>query len=582
MKNLPKNLRTFLWVALGMILFVNYQTWVSDYAPRDAAAAAAQAQAAEADKVNNPLTATVPQATGGAAPTPAAPAATGDVPVVSVPGATTATPVAAAAPTGRAVVTVHTDVLDVDVNLQGGELSRADLLLYPVKKGFPEPVRLMRQQGPGNQFLLQTGLAGAGSNAVLDEYPTHLTAYHSDYTGFRLEDGIDELRVPLKWTSPAGVEVVKTLVFRRGSYRVDVIYEVQNHSTAPWSAAPYAQLLHDMPIAKRSYFDVDSYSFTGPAYYDGTKYKKLKITNKEDAAFNSEVKDGWIASLQHHFVAAIIPTREQTHRFNLRVRDTEYLVTDLGPTMTLQPGEGATVEQTLFVGPKLQRQLEAIHPELGRAADFGVLTFLSRPLFWLLDKAHKVFGNWGLAIISITFLLKLLFYPLAETSGRSMAKMKLIAPRMKALQETYKDDRQKLGAATMELYKKEKVNPAAGCLPQLVQLPVFLAFYWVLLESVEMRQAPFFWWIQDLSSRDPLFILPLIMAGAMFLQFRLQPTPADPVQAKVFMILPIVMSVTFAFFPAGLVLYWVTNTLLTIAQQWNINRRIEAGTAARD
>ncbi len=186
---------------------------------------------------------------------------------------------------------------------------------------------------------------------------------------------------------------------------------------------------------------MDSYSFTGPAYYDGTKYKKLKIASKEDAAFNSEVKDGWIASLQHHFVAAIIPTRDQTHRFNLRVRDSEYLITDLGPTMTLQPGEGATVEQTLFVGPKLQRQLEAIHPELGRAADFGVLTFLSRPLFWLLDKAHKVFNNWGLAIISITFLLKLLFYPLAETSGRSMAKMKLIAPRMKVLQETYKDDR---------------------------------------------------------------------------------------------------------------------------------------------
>ncbi len=246
MKNLPKNLRTFLWVALGMILFVNYQAWVSDYAPRDAATAAAQAQAAEADKVNNPLTATVPQANGGTVPTPAARTAASDVPPVSVPGATTATPVTDT-PTGRGVVTVHTDVLDVDVNLQGGELSRADLVLYPVKKGFPEPVRLMRQQGAGNQFLLQTGLAGAGSNAALDEYPTHLSTYHSDYTGFRLESGIDELRVPLKWVSPAGVEVTKTLVFRRGSYRVDVIYEVKNQSTAPWSAAPYAQLLHDMP-----------------------------------------------------------------------------------------------------------------------------------------------------------------------------------------------------------------------------------------------------------------------------------------------------------------------------------------------
>jgi YidC/Oxa1 family membrane protein insertase len=581
-----KNLRTFLWVGLALILLLNYQTWVSDYAPRDAAIAAAAAQAAEADKTNNPLTATVPQATGAvpgapAAATPvpgAAPA--GDVPVAPPAGvpavsAATATPAAG-------VITVRTDVLEVDVNLRGGELSRADLLLYPVKKGGVEAVRLMRSQGTGNQYLLQTGLAGAGSNAALDEYPTHLTAFSSDFSAFRLEDGLDELRVPLKWTSPSGVQIVKTLIFRRSSYRVDVQYEVQNNSGAPWSAAPYAQLLHDMPAAKRSYFDVDSYSFTGPAYWDGTKYKKLKITSKEDAAYNAEVTNGWIASLQHHFVAAIVPTQAQTHRFNLRVRDAEYLITDLGPTLTVQPGEAAKVEQTLFVGPKLQNQLTPIHPELGRAADFGWFTFLARPLFWLLDKAHKVFNNWGLAIIAITFLLKLLFYPLSEASGRSMAKMKLIAPRMKQLQETYKDDRQKLGAAMMELYKKEKVNPAAGCLPQLVQLPVFLSFYWVLLESVEMRQAPFFWWIQDLSSRDPLFILPLIMAGAMFLQFKLQPTPADPVQAKVFMILPIVMSVTFAFFPAGLVLYWVTNTLLTIAQQWNINRRIEAQGTARD
>jgi YidC/Oxa1 family membrane protein insertase len=578
-----KNLRTFLWVGLALILFVNYQTWVTDYAPRDAAIAAAQARAAEADKANNPLTATVPQATGtaqvaappGAVPTPAAP---GDVPRVAPPAASATE---AAAPAGG-VINVRTDVLDVDVNLRGGELSRADLLLYPVKKGEAEAVRLMRSQGTGNQYLLQTGLAGAGANAVVAEYPTHLTAYTSDFTGFRLENGLDELRVPLKWTSPAGVQVLKTLIFKRSSYRVDVKYEVLNNSAAPWSAAPYAQLLHDMPAAKRSYFDVDSYSFTGPAYWDGTKYKKLKITSKEDAGYNAEVTNGWIASLQHHFVAAIIPTQQEAHRFNLRVRDSEYLVTDLGPTLTVQPGASATVEQTLFVGPKLQSQLTPIHPELGRAADFGWFTFLARPLFWLLDKAHKVFNNWGMAIIAITFLLKLVFYPLSEASGRSMAKMKLIAPRMKQLQETYKDDRTKLGAATMELYKKEKVNPAAGCLPQLVQLPVFLSFYWVLLESVEMRQAPFFWWIQDLSSRDPLFILPLIMAGAMFLQFKLQPTPADPVQAKVFMILPIVMSVTFAFFPAGLVLYWVTNTLLTIAQQWNINRRIEATGAARD
>jgi YidC/Oxa1 family membrane protein insertase len=229
----------------------------------------------------------------------------------------------------------------------------------------------------------------------------------------------------------------------------------------------------------------------------------------------------------------------------------------------------------------LKAQLDPIHPELIRVADYGVLTFLSKPLFWVLEKVHNGTGNWGLAIIFTTFLLKLLFYPLSEASGKSMAKMKALQPRIKNLQETYKDDREKLGRAMMELYKREKVNPAAGCLPILIQLPVFFAFYYVLLGSVEMRQAPFFGWIQDLSSPDPFYILPLIMAVAMFIQYKLQPTVADPVQAKVMMILPLVMSVTFAFFPSGLVLYWVTNTLLTIAQQWNINRRIAAKTATK-
>jgi YidC/Oxa1 family membrane protein insertase len=253
----------------------------------------------------------------------------------------------------------------------------------------------------------------------------------------------------------------------------------------------------------------------------------------------------------------------------------------MGPVRTVEPMSTATFKETLFIGPKLQKQLDEIHPELSRVADYGKLTVLAKPLFWVLEKIHSIFGNWGVAIILTTFLLKLLFYPLSEASGKSMARMKTLGPRMKTLQETYKDDREKLGRAMMDLYKREKVNPAAGCLPILIQFPVFIAFYWVLLESVEMRQAPFFGWIQDLSAQDPFFILPAIMAGAMFLQYKLQPTPADPVQAKVFMILPIVMSVTFAFFPAGLVLYWVTNTVLSIAQQWNINRRIEAKGASR-
>jgi YidC/Oxa1 family membrane protein insertase len=575
-----KNLRAFLWIGLGLILFVNYQTWQVEFAPRDVAAAAEQAQveqqASAAAMEDVPVVGaptSQPGAAGGGG---------GDVPAVAATRGDTAAAQSDSEP--AAVINVRTDVLDVDVSLQGGQLVRADLLEYRVKKGGDEVVRLLRQGGADNQYLLQTGLNGADQTL---SYPTHLATFTSAFTGFRLEQGLDELRVPLKWSSPEGIEVVKTLIFRRGSYRVDVQYDVKNGSMAAWSVGPYAQILHDMPPLKRSYFNVDSYSFTGPAYWDGHKYQKVKPTADKAADFNAEYPngwtDGWIASLQHHFVAAIVPpTPEEQHRRTLTVNGDMYRATDIGPPVTVAPGASTTIDQILFVGPKLQHQLKTIHPELGRAADFGALDFLARYLFILLEYAHKIFNNWGFAIMAVTLLLKLAFYPLSEIAGRTSAKMKLLAPRLKQLQEQYKDDRTKLGQATMELYKKEGANPATGCLPMLIQLPVFMAFYWVLLESVEMRQAPFVGWIHDLSSRDPLFILPVIMAGAMFLQYKIQPPSADPMQAKIFMIMPFVMSITFAFFPAGLVLYWVTNTILTILQQWSINRRIEAAAAGRN
>jgi YidC/Oxa1 family membrane protein insertase len=597
-----KTPRAFLWIGLVLILFVNVQVWIKEFAPRDAAVAEAARQAREQDKIDNPLADTLPgveaapaaTTTPAVAPDPAAtPTAAAAVPSADAPpvapaatDAATGASAVAAVPAADAprILNVRTDVLDVDISLRGAELRRADLLQYPVEKGKAAVVRLLRANGAGDQYLLQTGLTGAGAGTLPADFPTHQAMFETPFTAFRLEDGLDELKVPFTWRSPGGVEVIKTLIFRRGSYRIDVQYEVNNASAANWPVASYARIQRDMPFKKTNYFttNVENFSFTGPAYYDGEKYKKLKLNKEESSRFRQDFTGGWIAALQHHFVTAVIPPREELHRYSLAVRDAEFLATDIGPSLTVAPGQKTTINQTLFIGPKLQKQLEPIHPELGRAADFGPLTFLSRPLFWLLDKAHVIFNNWGLAIIAITFLLKLMFYPLSEASGRSMAKMKLVAPKMKQLQETYKDDRQKLGQAMMELYKKEKVNPAAGCLPMLVQLPVFLAFYWVLLESAEMRQAPFFGWIQDISSRDPYFILPAIMAGAMFMQYKLQPTPADPIQAKVFMILPLVMSVMFAFFPAGLVLYWVTNTLLTIAQQWNINRRIAAAQPVRD
>jgi YidC/Oxa1 family membrane protein insertase len=302
----------------------------------------------------------------------------------------------------------------------------------------------------------------------------------------------------------------------------------------------------------------------------------------EDSHLSRDVRNGWIAAVQHHFVSAIVPPKDTPYRVTRNSSGDQYLLATTGSTLAVPPGGTVKFGEMLYIGPKLQSQLQKISPRLDRVADYGVLTILAEPLFAALDKVHSLTGNWGVAIILVTFLLKLIFYPLSEASGRSMAKMKMLSPRIKNLQETYKDDRDKLGRAMMELYKREKINPVAGCLPIVIQIPVFLAFYWVLLESVEMRQAPFAFWIHDLSARDPLFILPAIMAGAMFVQYKLNPTATDPVQAKVFMIMPLVMSVTFAFFPAGLVLYWVTNTVLSIAQQWNINRRIATAAAKKN
>jgi YidC/Oxa1 family membrane protein insertase len=581
------NLRVYLWAALALLLFYDYQAWMHDYGPPPGSIAAAASgtntgptAAAPSDLGNRipqgPTAApTTAPATPGAAPgAPSAAPAAGQAAVAATqsPANTPAAQATATAP----VVRVRTDVLDVDISTRGGTLARVDLLAYPQVKGEPTPVRLENRDDPQTLYELQSGLTGSSGG----EYPNHLALFSSAQSDYAL-DGRAELRVPLTW-SEGGVTVTKTYVFRRGQYRIDVEYEVHNGGSTPWQARPYAQILRNDPPTKRSYFNVTSYAFHGPAIWDGSKYRKLDPTSADDTHLALEVKDGWIAALQHHFVSAIVPPTGVPWQFSLGVSGNEYLLSATGPEQTVEPGGTAQFRTaTLFTGPKLQDQLKTTSPELGRVADYGRLWFLAQPLFLALSWVHGLTGNWGVAIIVVTFLLKLLFYPLSEASGRSMAKMKTLQPRIKNLQETYKDDREKLGRAMMELYKREKINPVAGCLPIIIQIPVFIAFYWVLLESVEMRQAPFAFWIHDLSARDPAFILPAIMAVAMFVQYRLNPTSPDPVQARVFMIMPIVMSATFAFFPAGLVLYWVTNTILSIAQQWNINRRIAAQAAAK-
>jgi YidC/Oxa1 family membrane protein insertase len=569
------NLRIALWVLFGMALFVNYQFWMRDYPPIVPAPMADANAPPPASLDSSVPTASQPAAPGSTAPTAAAPGA----PASAVsPSAVNDSLSAATSAAQSNAPTVHvvTDVLDVQVSLAGGELQRVDLLAYPQQKNVPDvPVRLLNRDAANSLFVLQSGLAGSADELA----PNHQALYHSDVHELRLAAGQDEVQLPLTWTDGKGVTVTQTLTFWRGQYRVGLDYQVHNGAASSWSFAPYVQIVrYNVPV-ERSYFRPDSYAFKGPAIYDGSKFSKLDI--QKNAKLDQSITNGWMAATQHDFVAAIVPPTGSDYRYQLQIQGNQFLLKAQGATQQVSAGGTATTHDTLFVGPKVQSALDVVHPKLDLVADYGFLRIVATPLFWLLDHVHSLVGNWGWAIIIVTLLIKLLFYPLAETSGRSMAKMKALAPRMTNLRETYKDDREKLNRATMELYQREKVNPLAGCLPMVIQIPVFLAFYWVLRDSVEMRQAPFMLWINDLSARDPFFVLPAIMAGAMFLQYKINPQVGDPAQQKIFAIMPLAMSATFAFFPAGLVLYYVTNTLLSILQQWNINRRIEVASRAK-
>jgi YidC/Oxa1 family membrane protein insertase len=554
------NQRLLVWAAFGLMLWFTYQAWVQDYGARPPPAEPLSEEA-------QPPADGVPDLPDLAEPPVAAPLAD-DGPALAT----------QAEPASRTdVVRVTTDVLDVEISTRGGTLQKAILLEYPVAKDRPDVLVQLLSPVPPDFGLIQTGLRTAGDGPE----PNHLAQFRSEASEYRL-DGRDELLLSLTWEDGEGVSVVKEYRFERGSYIIGVQQTVVNEGNAEWRGAEYAQIQRHSYPQDRSMFDVDSYSFHGPLIYDGERSTKVDRDDLlSDGPLTLSTANGWVASIQHHFLSAIVPEDGSQQRYSVAIRDDVAVASVIGPPQTVAAGGRKTFATTLFVGPKLQSQLEDVTSTLKLTVDYGWLTIISQPLFWLLSKVHGIVANWGLAIIIVTVLIKLVFYKLTEASGRSMAKMREIQPRMKALQERYKDDRQQLSQAMMELYKREKVNPAAGCLPILIQMPFFLAFYWVLLESVEMRQAPFALWISDLSSRDPFFILPLIMGAAMFFQQKLNPAPADPVQAKVMQIMPIVFTGFFAFFPSGLVLYWVTNTVLSIAQQWHINKVVGREAAKR-
>ena len=551
------NQRVFLWAALALVLWLNYMAWERDYAPAAPVPQATSQVETQQGTGNDTL--------------PAMPSSEGAPPALP----TSETAPAAQSPSAQApTIRVTTDVLSMDISTRGGELVRADLLQYPRVKNQPDvPVRLFNTSKPG-VFVARSGLRAVNEAAE----PTHLATFESTAQEYRLKEGAEKLVVPLTWSDGQGVTVTKTYTFYPGTYRIDLAYEVRNDSPDEWKGASYVQLVRHYEHVERSYFKVETYAYRGPAIYDGEGYRKLDIEDDEDRSFKGTITGGWIAALQHHFVAAAVPPVDATYDYTINVdANNDFTLAYRGPLRTVAAGSSHTFNETLFVGPKLQSQLEVAGPKLELVADYGKLTIISQPLFWLLEKVHSFVGNWGWAIVIVTFLIKLVFYRLTAASGRSMAKMRNLAPRIKAIQERYKEDREQLGRQMMELYKREKINPLAGCLPILIQIPFFLAFYWVLLESVEMRQAPFLAWITDLSARDPFFLLPVLMGAAMFAQFKLQPMPsADPLQAKIFAFMPVIMAATMAWFPAGLVLYWLTNTLLSIAQQWRINKLVEA------
>ena len=472
------NTRLMLWFAFAAILYLNYEAWMRDYQqPASAAAVTMPAGGASASKSLADTLPTAPHPTRQRRPRAPARRPPRQRPL---PRPEPAASESAGAGVPGASIHVVTDVLDVDINLKGGEIDRADLTEYPLHKNTPNvPVRL-ENRDPGTLYLLQTGLIGAAGEAA----PTHLATWTSTQSSYTLPAGADELKVPMTWTDGQGLTVTKTFVFKRGWYAIDLDYQVRNDGASTRSLASYGQILRHWEHASRSYFDVETYSFKGPDVFDGTKSRDLGVENEADSKFSESITNGWLASLQHHFVSAIVPPPNQAYDYQLKVLGHEYLVSATGPFKPIAAGADAEFHEKLFIGPKLQSQLAVTGPRLERTADYGRLTVIAQPLFAALKWVHSVVGNWGWSIILVTALIKLIFFPLSQASGRSMAKMRAVAPRMKQIQESYKDDREKLGRAMMELYKREKINPLAGCLPMVVQIP---GLHLVLLGAARER-----------------------------------------------------------------------------------------------
>jgi YidC/Oxa1 family membrane protein insertase len=548
--------RTILIVALAIVTYVGVLKWNQDYG---------QAALPTQNVAANTSTSAIPDAPQGSATANAdVPSANGEV----------AAPAEIPVATSKDLIQVKTDVLNLGIDPVGGDVVQLRLPLYPRRQDHPEIPFQLFDNGGERIFLAQSGLTGANGP---DARATGRPVYSATQKSYQLSDGQNDLVVDLKF-SDGGVNYIKRFTFKRGLYDLTVSYVIDNQSAQPWNGSLFAQLKRDASADPSSTTATGTATYLGAAMWTPSEpYKKVSMKDIDKGSVKDTVQGGWVAWLQHYFVTAWIPNKTDSNTVTTRKDSAgNYIIGFTGPALTVAPGSKAETTATLYAGPKSQAVLKELSPGLELTVDYGILWFIAQPIFWLLQHIHSIVGNWGWSIIFLTMLIKGLFFPLSAASYKSMARMRAVAPRLAALKEQHGDDRQKLSQSMMELYKKEKINPLGGCLPILVQMPVFLSLYWVLLESVEMRQAPWLLWITDLSIKDPFFILPIIMGATMFIQQRLNPTPPDPMQAKVMKLMPIIFTFFFLWFPAGLVLYWVVNNTLSITQQWYITRSIEA------
>src|SRR5690554_58968 len=575
--------RTILLVALAVVSYMMVLQWNQDYGRAPVTAATTQSSSANQQSSIND---SVPQNTVQAANNDDLPIAVNEL---------TQDPTLTNNVVSDNLIYVQTDVLQLAIDPNGGDVVELKLSQYPRNASNPDiPLQLFENSNE-RIYVAQSGLVGAnGPDARAAGRPL----YSVSQQNFSLADGQDQLNVDLSFQEN-GVSYTKRFTFHRGlssecsereisqrklecinqqAYQIDLTYLVDNQSDREWKGNLFAQLKRD------GQGDPSSTTATGTATYLGAAlwtpdepYKKLSMSNMDDKKFNQAIEGGWVAWLQHYFVTAWVANPEQTNQVTTR-KDSKgnYIIGYTSPAMNIAPGEHAQANATLYAGPKIQSHLKTLSPGLELTVDYGFLWFIAQPIFGLLSVIHSLLGNGVCQFIVLTILINLEFFPLSAASYKSMARMRAVAPRMAALKEEHAGDRQKLSQGMMELYKKEKINPLGGCLPILVQMPVFLSLYWVVLESVEMRQAPWMLWITDLSITDPYFILPIVMGLTMFIQQMLNPTPPDPMQARVMKLLPIIFTFFFLWFPAGLVLYWVVNNILSIAQQWYITRQIEA------